>query len=464
MAHFDVLVIGAGTAGLTVARLVSRAGKQVALVERDRPGGDCLWTGCVPTKTLVEVARVLHEATHSSQMGITVPDAYLDWDAVRRHVTNAQEVAGRPDTEATIANWGTTFLRGSARFTSPHAVDVDGERHTASAFVIATGGEPAVPPIPGLEDAGFDTNVEAVAWESLPDSLAIIGGGAIGIEFAQMTARLGVRTTVIEAEERLLPSEDAEASAVIEHILAEEGVEVHTGVSVERVERQGLQRVVHAAGRTVTAERILVATGRRPVVQGLGLEAARLRMHRGRPVLDNRLRTSQPHIYAAGDVADGPQFTHVAEAQGRLVANVLLGKRFQSWSGDIVPHVTFSDPEVASVGLTEAQAKRRYGAKATTWRVELDEVDRAVTMGRTDGFLKVTTGPGWNRFVPGLRGLMGDTIVGATIVAPNAGELLMPIVVAMRARLPQGIIAWNIQAYPTMSLGLRQVLGARFDN
>jgi pyruvate/2-oxoglutarate dehydrogenase complex dihydrolipoamide dehydrogenase (E3) component len=400
---------------------------------------------------------------HAEVYGIRTSAVELDWAAVRLHVNEAQRLAGRIDSEDTIASWGTTLVRGEARFTSPHTLAVDGDEYTAGAFVIATGGAAAVPPIRGLSEAGFDTNVEAVDWQALPKSLLVIGGGAIGVEFAQTATRLGVETTIVEAAERLLPSEDPEASELVEKTLGLEGVTVHTGTSVDRVERTGEHRRVTIGSRVVEAERILVATGRRPEVRGLGVEVANLRMRGGAIALDKQLRTSQSHIYAVGDVTGGPQFTHVAEAQGRLVANVLLGKRFQSWPGAIVPRVTFTDPEVASVGMTEPEAQGRYGSKAKTWRIGLAEVDRAITIGRTEGFLKVTTAPGWNRFVPGLRRLMGDTIVGATLAAPSAGELLMPLVIAMRAKLPQGIAAWNMQAYPTMSIGLRQVLGERFD-
>ena len=188
-----------------------------------------------------------------------------------------------------------------------------------------------------------------------------------------------------------------------------------------------------------------------------------MRVEDGQLVLSKRLRTSQSHIYAVGDTASRYQFTHVAEAQGRLVAAILIGKRFQQWSDRVVPRVTYTDPEVASVGLDRTEARKRHGRGVKAWRVPLSEVDRAITMGATEGFFEVVTAPGWNRRIPGLQKLMGDEIVGATLVGPGAGELLMPITMAMRARLPIGIVAWNMQAYPTLSLGLRQAVGQPFE-
>lgn len=470
MPDFDLVVIGAGTAGLTVAKLSATAGKRVLLVERGELGGDCLWTGCVPTKAIIECARRLHEARHSEAFGVIPADVRFDFQAVRRHVAESQARASEIDSPAFIRSHGIELRRGTAAFVDPFTVSIDGSRVTARNFVLATGGEPTIPPIPGLRESKPDTNVELVAWDTLPRSLAIIGGGPIGVEFAQALARLDVDVTIIEAGDRILEHEEPAAAELIIAILEREGVAIRCGAKVTNVESAGALKTISfiaADGResSVSAERILVATGRRPELADLNLERANVATTDKGLTVDEMLRTSQPHIFAIGDVAGGYQFTHVAEAQGRLVANILnagrIGRRFQKWSDRVVPRVTYTDPEVASVGLTEVQA-RAQRSRVRTWEVPLAEVDRAIVMGRTEGYIKIVTAKGWQRWVPGLAGLAGDEIVGASIVAPHGGDLLMPIVNTMRMRLPVGLLAWNMQAYPTLSLAVRQAAGLPF--
>ncbi len=471
MADYDVIAIGAGTGGLTVTKLVARRGKRVAMVERFKPGGDCLYTGCVPTKSLIHAARLLHHARNGEQFGVIAADVRLDFEAVRRHVAQAQHEAGQVESPEAIAANGVDLITGEARFIDPHTIEVDGRRLTAETFVIATGGEPAIPLVPGLAEAGYETNVQAVAWESLPASLGIIGGGPIGIEFAQMMARFGVAVTVVQSASRILERDDPEASALMRQLLEREGVTIHASASVSRVEVRGGQKRISftkdGSEHSFTCERLLIAAGRKPELESLNVPAAGVATNRAGVVVNEQLQTSQKHIYAIGDVAGGHQFTHVAEAQGRLVANLInkpgrIARRFQKWSDRVVPRVTYTDPEVASVGLTEEQAKASLkGVQAL--RLPLAEVDRAITMGATDGFFKVITARGWQRRIPGLSGAVGDEIVGACLVGPNAGELLMPLVIAMKLRLPVGTVAWNMQAYPTLSLGIRQVTGIPFD-
>ena len=467
MFEYHLIVIGAGTAGLTAARLTARNGKKVALIERDSPGGDCLWTGCVPTKSLIHVAHLMHGAQASARFGVVSENVRLDFDAVRRHVAGAQAAAGAIESPEAIAGYGVHLVRGEARFVDEHTVAVGGDRLTGNYFVIATGSSPVAPPIPGLQDAGFDTNVEAVAWTSVPTSLCVIGGGPIGVEFAQTMNRLGASTTLLEVGPRILERDDPKAAEVITRVMTNEGVLVRTGVRILSVERTATGKRVHfehgGTEESVDAERLLVATGRRPRLESLDLASAGVDHSAKGVVVDDQLRTSRRHIFAIGDAAGGYQFTHVAEAQGRLTANIIAGKRFQKWSDRVVPRVTYTAPEVASVGLREDEARKAGKRDVRTWEVPLSSVDRAITMGETEGFFKVVTARGWNRMAPGLRKLMGDEIVGACLVAPNAGDLLMPIVMAMRAHLPMGIVAWNMQAYPTLALGVRQVTGLPFD-
>lgn len=467
---YDVAVIGAGTGGLTVARLTAQAGQRVALIERDRPGGDCLWTGCVPTKALIHAAQRAHDVRESARFGVTHNGAGIDFSVIRRHMGDAQHQAGRAESDDRIASWGVDLIRGEAHFVDAQRVKVDGRTLTARSFVIATGSHPVAPSIPGLQEAPFETNVELLAWDELPASLAILGAGPIGVEFAQAMSRLSVQVTLIEQAPRVLEREDAEASRIIATVLKREGVKVLANARVGEVSHAGQQiqlQVDHDGDqRAVVAERLVVATGRAPSIGTLNLEAAGVEVSSQRLTVDAYLRTSQPHVYAVGDVAGGAQFTHVAEDQGRTVAGNLLRRgrfsRPSKWNGRVVPRVTFSDPEVAAVGLTSQEARRRHRG-VREWTVPLDAVDRAITTGATDGFIRLVTARGWQSRIPGLSRHLGDEIVGATIVAPSAGELLMPIVMAMRAHLPAGVVAWNMQAYPTLSLGVRQAAGRMFD-
>jgi pyruvate/2-oxoglutarate dehydrogenase complex dihydrolipoamide dehydrogenase (E3) component len=472
MSDYHLIAIGAGTGGLTVTKLVARRGKRVAMIERARPGGDCLWTGCVPTKSLVHAAKVFYQAKHGERLGIIANDLGLDFAAVRKHVLASQREAGQVESDEAIAANGVDLIRGEARFIDAHTLDIDGRRVTADYFVIATGAEPVAPPIPGLLEAGFDTNVQAVEWESLPKSLVVIGGGPIGCEFGQMMNRFGVETTILQSADRLLERDDIQAALVIRAIMEREGIAVHSGAMISSVERtRGGRLVRFTVGdreQSVVAERILVAAGRKPEIDALNLDAAGVQHNARGIVVDGGMRSSRSHIFAVGDIAGGYQFTHVAEAQARLVANLInkpgrIQKRFQTWSNRVVPRVTYTDPEVASVGLTEKQANERYRGKERVWHLPLAAVDRAITMGQTEGFFKVITAPGWQRRIPGLSGALGDEIAGACLVGPNAGECLMPLVVAMKARLPIGLVAWSMQAYPTLALGVRQVTGMPFD-
>ncbi len=465
---YGLAVIGAGTGGLTVARLAAKAGRRVALIERDRPGGDCLWTGCVPTKSLIQVAHVMHAARTGARFGVIAGDLRLDFAAAKAHVAAAQAAAGEVDSLAAIASYGVELVSEEAKFLDSHRLSIGERQLTAEFIVIATGSSPVTPDIPGLREAGFDTNVEALGWDELPQTLGVIGGGPIGVEFAQAMGRLGAKVTLLHNGPRILERDDPKASEVVTSVLRREGVEVRTGANVTRVERTATGRLVSYSheGRqhVVEVERLLVATGRRPNIEAIDPAAAGIRVAGGKFVLDGQLRTSQPHIFVAGDAAGGHLFTHVAEAQGRMIANLIAGKRFQRWSDRVVPRVTYTSPEVASVGLQANQARKAGIRGVRTWEVPLSAVDRAITMGETDGFLRLVTGKGWSRFVPGLRKLMGDEIVGACLVAPNAGDLLVPVVMAMRARLPIGLVAWNMQAYPTLGLGIRQVAGLPFED
>lgn len=470
MYDFELIAIGGGTAGLAVTRLTAQSsGGRVAVVEAQEPGGDCLWTGCVPSKALIEAARAAHSIRTAERYGVSGDLRRIDFQGVRRHIASAQGIAGEVDTPEAIASHGVELIRGKANFVDAHTIEVAGRSISSKYFVIATGARPSFPPIAGLAEAGVDTSDTIWEWEELPRSVAVIGGGPIGCELTQALCRLGADATVIEMEDRLMPTETADAGDLIGRLLEEEGVQIITGARVEEVTRTGdgldIRWTRDGVSETRSVERVLVASGRHPAVDGLDLDRAGVAVDRGGIRVDSRLRTTSKHIFAAGDVSGGPQFTHVAEDQARTIANAVNGSfmaRF-GWNGRVVPRVTFTAPEVASVGLTAEAARRRFGRRANVWRLPLREIDRAATAGESEGFLEVVTAPGWERFIPWLGKAVGQQVVGATFVCPGAGDLLAPIVVGMRLRIPAGLLAWNVQAYPTYGLGVRQVLGMAFD-
>ncbi len=460
MQRFDAVVIGAGSGGLTAARRLALAGKRTALVEADKLGGDCLNWGCVPTKTLVATARLRHQIGRAGQYGLQVDGVQLDFAAMMARVAEVQAEVGAEERRYYIDEPGVTVVHGTARFVDAHTVRVDGEELRFAQCIIATGSRAQVPPVPGLEDAGYLTNASILQLDHLPASLAVIGGGPIGCELAQIFRRFGSQVTILQRSDRLLPREEPEASALLARVFEREGVAVRLGASVRAAERRGDRCLLHATIRdqevTVEAEAILVAAGRQPNVEELNLEAASVRMNQRGIVVDAHMRTSAPHIWAIGDVAGGYLFTHVAGEQGRIAAGRALGRRGR-FQVRAVPWCTFTDPEVAHVGLTEAEARQRYGnnIRVLTWPFR--QVDRALTMGESEGFIKLVTAPGW------MRGLAGGEVVGAQVVGPDAGELITEITILIANRLPLGLLARAIHVYPTLSLGVRQAAAQVWD-
>lgn len=441
---FDVVVIGAGTAGLVTAAGVAGLGGRAALIERDRLGGDCLWTGCVPSKALIASARLAHDLSRGPELGLPAVAPAIDTGAVLASVRAARAVIQPHDSPERFRAMGVDVVEGDARFLSPHEVAVGERRLRGRRFVIATGSRPAIPPIPGLEEAGYFTHVEAFERDALPGSLAVIGGGAIGVELAQAFGRLGVEVTVVELLERLVSREETELAERLETVLVDEGVRVLTGRRVERVERDGKRRRLHLApDGVVEADEILVATGRRANTEGLGLDAAGVATDRGWVVVDRRLRTSARHILAAGDVIGGHLFTHVADHEARAVVQNALFPIRTKISYETVPWCTYTDPELARVGLTETEARERYGAAAVDAHVfEVSELHRAIVERATTGLVKIVTG-------------RGGKILGGHILARDAGTMIAEIALAMERGVGLGSLSALVHAYPTMSEGVR---------
>lgn len=432
--RWDLAVIGGGTAGIVAAKTAARLGARTLLVERDRTGGDCLWTGCVPSKTLIASASRAASARSAGEYGVRVSGVEVDWSAVMGRVRTAIETIAPIDSIEELEATGVTVATGEARLTGPDALEVDGRRHRFGQAVLATGAAPTVPPVPGL--AEVDPLTSDTLWDlsSLPGRLLVLGGGSIGCELGQAMARLGSRVTLVEAEDRLLGREDPDAGARVRAALESDGVVVHTGAALTEV-RPGVARL--GDGGEIGFDRVLVAVGRTPRTSGLGLEAAGVATdERGHVIVDGHLRTTQPRLWAAGDLTGHPQLTHVAGVHGSLAAsNAVLGVRRSV--DDVVPRVTYTDPEVAAVGIgTTAPAR---GVRLLTQSHA--HVDRAVAESRTEGF---------TRLAVDRRG----RILGATVVGPRAGESLGELALAVRQGLRTRDLAGTTHAYPTWNDGL----------
>lgn len=437
----DLLVIGGGAGGLAAARTAAHMGRRAILVTDGPPGGDCTLTGCVPSKTLIEAA------------GGRVPFAAA-MDRVRATIARIAAT----ETADVLRGEGIDVVDGRASFTDQHTVTVAGRRLSARRVVIATGSAPMIPPIPGLADGPLLTNENVWRLTDPPASVAIIGGGPIGCELAQAFTRYGITVTVVEATSRLLPKEEPAAAELIAETFKREGIDLRLAATVTRADRPSDATVELTLddGSQVQADRVLVAVGRRPVTDGLHLEAAGVATdERGCIRTDDHLATTARGVYAAGDVTGRLPFTHAADEMGRLAAvNALRWPLRLRLHAESIPWVTFTDPEVARIGITEAQAAARHGRVA---ELPLNQVDRAVTAERTDGFIKLIAAP---RRLTG--NLAGGRLLGATLVAPRAGEMIHEAALVMRTGAFVGRLAQTVHAYPTWSTGVRKTAAQFF--
>jgi len=436
---YNVVVIGGGTAGLVTAAGTAGLGGRVALVEAHLMGGDCLNTGCVPSKALIASARAAQQMREAGRVALTPGEPVFRFEDVMARVRERRAKIAPNDSRERFESLGVDVFLERAELLSPHEVQVGAQRLQARHVVIATGSRASVPDIPGLAEAKPYTNETLFdALDARPERLVILGGGPIGCELGQAFARLGVRVTIIEAGPRLLAREDEEAAAIVRRALEREGVTVLAKAKVARVAREGaLTRVVLEDGTEMAAQAMLVAAGRAPNVERLGLEAAGVAFDAKGVTVNAHLQTSRRNIYAAGDVTGGPQFTHVADHHARtVVRNILLPWPKARVDLAALPAATYTSPEVAHVGLSEAEAQRQ-GISYDVWRQGLADVDRAIVDGEDEGFLKVLTARG------------KDRILGATLVAERAGDLIHELAVAMRAGLGLGALSGIIHAYPS---------------
>ncbi len=434
----DICVIGAGSGGLSVAAGAAQLGASTVLIERAAMGGDCLNVGCVPSKSLLAAGHAAHAAADGQAMGVRPHGPpQIDAAAVRAHVRGVIDGIAPHDSQERFEGLGVTVLRSSARFVDPDTIEADGVRVRARRFVVATGSRPAVPPIPGLAEAGPLTNETIWDLTELPRHLVVIGGGPIGSELAQAHRRLGSAVTVVEAQS-LLPRDDPELVAIVRAALAADGIVLHEGAhvgAVERIESGVRVRFETASGpQAVDGSHVLVATGRRPNVEELDLDKAGVAFERAGITVDRHLKTSNRRVFAIGDVAGGPQFTHVAGHHASVVVQNALF-RLPAKVSAVLPAVTYTDPELASVGAPPEEAAREDGVELV--RAPFADNDRARAERRTEGLLK-------------LAAHRNGRIEGVAIVGPHAGDLLAPWVLMMSTGTRLRALTSAVLPYPTL--------------
>ncbi len=449
--RYNLVVVGAGTTGLVSAAGAAGLGAKVALVERHLMGGDCLNVGCVPSKTIIRSARAVADVRDAQRFGVHVPEgARANFPAVMDRVRRIRAQISPHDSARRFRDeYGVDIFLGDGHFVGDDTLEVGGAKLRFKRAVIATGARAAVPPVPGLAEAGFYTNETIFNLTEQPARLVVLGGGPIGCELAQTFARLGTQVTIIEVGERVLPREDADAVAILLAAFQRDGVEVRLTSALKRVETKGAVKVLHleTAGQPVPldADAILVCVGRAPNVEGLGLEAAGVRYGRYGVEVNDVLQTSNPKIYAAGDICSPYKFTHAADFMARaVIQNAFFGfAGKKKVSGLTIPWCTYTDPEIAHVGLYERDAAAK-GIEVQTFTVPMSDVDRAIAEGEAEGFVKVHVKRG------------SDEIVGATVVARHAGEMISELTTAIVGKVGLGRLASVIHPYPTQAEAIRK--------
>ncbi len=435
---YDLAVIGGGSAGLSIAAAASQFGESVVLFEKGEMGGDCLNAGCVPSKALLAAAKYAHAQRSSGPFGVAAVEPKVDYAKVMDHVQCVISKIAPHDSVDRFESLGVKVVQAPARFVSARMLEADGQRFEARKIVIATGSRAGVPPIPGLKDVEYLTNETLFKNRIKPEHLIIIGGGPIGMEMAQAHRRLGCKVTVLEAF-RALAKDDPELASVVIDSLRSEGIDIRENVKIAKVDQQRSRLcVVLGTGEMIIGSHILVAAGRVPNLENLGLEAGGVAFNSRGIVVDAGLRsTTNRYVYAAGDVAGGLQFTHVAGYHAGLIIRNAMFRLPVKNRTDIIPWVTYTDPELAHVGLGEADARKAHGAGVKILRWTFAENDRAQAEIKTKGLIKIMV----------LKG----RIIGASIVGPSAGELIAPFVLAVTQKMKVSALANLVLPYPTLS-------------
>ncbi len=451
--RYNLVVIGAGTAGLVTAAGAAGLGAKVALVERYLLGGDCLNVGCVPSKAVIRSSRVAADVRHAGFYGVKVPlGTEVDFPAVMERMRRLRAGISYHDSATRFRDLGVDVFFGGARFTGPDTVDVGGKTLRFKKAVIATGARAVEPPIEGIAEAGYLTNETVFSLTERPRRLAVIGAGPIGCDLAQAFCRLGSQVTLIETAAQLLVREDQDAAQILSHALQRDGVNIQLNTKVQRVAlSEGANKVyLQKNGReeVITVDAVLVGAGRAPNVEGLNLEAVGVQYDKKKGVrVDDRLQSTNPRIYAAGDVSLSTKFTHTADATARIVIQNALFLGRKKLTALTIPWCTYTAPEIAHVGMYERDAREK-GIPVNSFFVPLSEVDRAVTDGEAEGFVKIQVRKGTGQ------------ILGATVVAHHAGEMISEITLAMVNNIGLGSISNVIHPYPTQAEAIRKAADA----
>jgi len=448
--RYNLVVIGAGTAGLVTAAGAAALGAKVALVERQLFGGDCLNTGCVPSKSVIRASRVMAELDFARSLGAPIPmDAQADFAAVMERMRRIRAHISDHDSVRRFQELGIDVFLGDGHFAGPDSLEVAGKRLRFKKAVIATGARAAVPPIEGLAEAGYLTNETVFNLTERPNRLLVMGGGPIGCELAQAFCRLGSQVTIVEMVPQFLTREDPDAAQILSRAFERDGIDVRLNTKVQRVVCSGGEKQVHLETNgkefVIGTDTILVGVGRAPNVEGLGLEAAGVKYDSKAGVhVNEHLQTTNPRIYAAGDICLAYKFTHTADATARIVIqnSLFLGRK--KWTTLTIPWCTYTDPEIAHVGMYEAEARAK-GIPVDTFHVPMNEVDRAIADGEEEGFVKIHVRKGT------------DQILGATIVARHAGEMISEITLAIVHKIGLGGITNVIHPYPTQAEAIKKV-------
>jgi pyruvate/2-oxoglutarate dehydrogenase complex dihydrolipoamide dehydrogenase (E3) component len=452
---YDIGIIGGGAAGLTVASGAAQLGAKALLIEKETAlGGDCLHFGCVPSKTLIRSAHVYHLMKCSEKFGlpgVKVPP--VDFKQIAHRIQNVISRIQRHDSEERFCALGAKVMFGEAVFTDEHTVDLEGKRYSAKNWVSATGSSPVAPPIPGLHETSFLTNKEIFSLDRLPSSMTILGGGPIGIEMAQAFNRLGTRVVVVDRADQILIKEDKDMADTVQTVMTEEGVVFYLQASIEAVKgnSSGKQVVIideYGEKLTLKSEEILVAMGRSPNIGGLGLEAIQVASERTGISVDNRLRTSQKHIFAAGDVNGGFQFTHAAGYEGGIVVSNAIFHLPRKTDYTYLPWCTYTDPELASIGMNEKTAKLS-GIDYTVWAEEFKDNDRSLAEEERIGKVKMILDA-------------AEKPIGVQILGPRAGDLLSEWVAIFNGKVKLATLAAAIHPYPTLGEINKRVAGNYF--
>ena len=450
---YDVLIVGGGTAGLVTASGCARLGRRVALIEREALGGDCLWTGCVPTKSLVASAKLLHQIRNGQAFGLEPLHTRVAPRAIMESMRERRRVISRHDDPEKFRKLGIDVIEGTATLAAANVVEVNGRRLTAKDIVLATGSRTAVPPVEGLEEHGYLDHASFLDRDDFPRSLLILGGGAIGIEFAQLFRRFGCDVVVVEMADEIINKEDADVIAAVRAILREEGIEIRTGWGAKSVRVEDGKKVVRIETKSgqsaeLRADEIFVASGRRGNTEDF--EKAGLKMNKSYVAVDKYLQTSIPRVWACGDVHGGLQFTHVAAYEAvKLVRNMLFpGKSAVSY--EHVPWTLYTDPEAGHIGMTEGEAREKFG-DVRVYKVAMDDVDRAVVDRAARGFVK---------FVCDKRG----RILGAHALCTHASTLIEEIVVARKKGMKIGALASLVSSYPSLADAVQKSAALYYQN